>query len=148
MADGTVLNLGSGGNVLFDEDAGGGVHRAWTKIFLGIYGSNEGAVGTKNPLPDRTMCFGLNTTALASGTGTSPVVVKASSGFICSVLVTAAGSANLILYDNASAASGTIVGYVPSSATAGQIYQFMFPCANGITAGQSVGSVGGTVSWG
>jgi hypothetical protein len=86
--------------------------------------------------------------AVAAGAGTAAVVVKASKGYLKGVLVTATGSANLLLYDNASAASGTVIGFVPSTATLGQYFVTEMPATNGITAGQLSGTPAVTASFG
>ena len=82
-----------------------------------------------------------------SVTPTAQTVVKASMGRLCKVLVTVANGANAILiYDNASAASGTVVGIIPASAAVGSIYDFQMPCLNGITIAATVGAGTLTIS--
>jgi hypothetical protein len=66
----------------------------------------------------------------------SPTVVKASAGRLCRVLVTTTGSNPLVIYDNASAASGTIIGQLPVSPALG-CYQFDTPALLGITVAGS-----------
>jgi hypothetical protein len=78
------------------------------------------------------------------------VLVKVAPGRLCKVLVTTALSATaVIIYDNASAGSGTVIGYVPASATIGTVYDFQMPANNGIVIGQAAGlSTGGlTISF-
>lgn len=87
------------------------------------------------------------TRAVAAGTGTAPVVVKATPGILTTVVVTAAGSAQLNIYDNPSAASGTILAAIPASATVGQIFAVHMPANLGITAGQVSGSPAVTVAF-
>lgn len=90
---------------------------------------------------------GSQTAAIAAGTGTAAVVVKDTAGRLCKVLVTAAGSAALTFYDNASAATGTVIGVIPATAVAGDLYTLDIPAANGIVAGQVSGSPAATVSY-
>ncbi len=79
----------------------------------------------------------LNGTALQAGT-----VVKGAAGRLATVLVTVVTNAVITIYDNASAATGNIVGYIPSGATAGTIYNFNMPCAAGIYVAVSGGQTG------
>jgi len=67
-------------------------------------------------------------TALAAGV-TTTTVIKNVARKLYSVLVTVAGSNALTCYDNASAASGTIILIVPAGSTAGSIVSA--PGANG-----------------
>jgi len=73
------------------------------------------------------------------GTATFPVpgnsgvtVVRNSPGRLASVIVTTSGSAQLNIYDNATQASGTIIGAVPANAAVGSVYAFNSPAALGI----------------
>lgn len=75
-----------------------------------------------------------NTTAIPSAN--SLIVVKASKGRLAKVVITATGTGGPVnIYDNASAASGTILFAVPANAAAGTIYALDVPAANGITVG-------------
>jgi hypothetical protein len=68
----------------------------------------------------------------------SLTVVKASAGYLSGVIVSAAGTSQaMTIFDNASAASGTVIGVIPSGATAGQYFPFNMPAANGITCSGS-----------
>lgn len=95
-----------------------------------------------NPVP--VSDGGSQTMALAAAT---PAVVKAAAGCLCRVLVTTAGTGAGIFYDNASAASGTVIGYVPANAAIGTPYSFQMPAANGIYYGGAANSPALTVSW-
>lgn len=80
-----------------------------------------------------------NNDAVALGTTTAAQVIKASAGYLSGVLVTAVDTGNetaISIYDNASAASGTKIGYVPANAAVGSFWPFNMPAANGITAGK------------
>lgn len=75
------------------------------------------------------------------GTATYPVpsnngstVIRSSAGRLASVIVTTTGPAQLNIYDNASIASGTIIGAIPANAAVGSVYAFNSPAANGIVA--------------
>jgi hypothetical protein len=89
---------------------------------------------------------GSSTTTIAAGTN-SVTVVKASAGTLCKVLVTTLGTAAMNFFDNASAASGTIVGVVPASAAVGSLYEFHIPSVNGITASASASNPAVTISY-
>jgi|SRR5579871_5612384 len=94
-----------------------------------------------SPYDVPNLCSTLNTTG---GTSTASLnatgVVKAMPGKLCKILVTVALSAAAItIYDNAAAASGTIIGYIPASSGVGTLLTFDMPAENGIYA-----SFGGT----
>lgn len=69
---------------------------------------------------------------------TADGVVKASTGLLCSVLLTAGdgAAASIVLYDNASAASGAILATLKAAqgTTAQWSPGAAYPCANGIYA--------------
>lgn len=79
-------------------------------------------------------------------TNAADVVVKASAGRLCRVLVTTTGVTPLQIYDNATAGSGTIIGALPASPALG-IYDFQLPAANGITIKGSATNPAVTVSF-
>jgi hypothetical protein len=86
--------------------------------------------------------------AVAAGSGTANVALKAfGPGYVSGALVTATGSANLLIYDNPSAASGVVIGIIPSTATVGQYYPFNMVAYDGITAAQVNGSPAVTVGF-
>jgi hypothetical protein len=81
-------------------------------------------------------------------TFTSNQTVKAAPGILCSVLITTTtATAAIEIFDNATTNSGTIIGYIPSGATAGTVFVFNMPAANGITIGTSTGTGAFTVSY-
>lgn len=66
---------------------------------------------------------------------TATGAVKPSAGRLLKVVVTTAMSAAATtIYDNASAASGTILFVVPASAAVGNVYTIDLPAVNGIYA--------------
>lgn len=71
-------------------------------------------------------------TAVAAAT-VSDTVIKNETGVLVSVLVTAADSNPMEIYDNATTGSGTIIGLIPANAPAGSLISFQMPAANGIT---------------
>jgi hypothetical protein len=86
--------------------------------------------------------------AVAVAVTTAAQTVKQGAGRLCKVLVTAAGSSQaLTIYDNASQASGTIIGVIPSGASAGQVYDFQMPVVNGITCSGSSSNPAVTISF-
>lgn len=85
---------------------------------------------------------------VAVAVSSSATVVKSSAGFLSGVLVTAAGSSQaMTIYDNASTGSGTVIGIIPSGATAGTYYPFNMPAANGITCSGSSSNPAVTVAY-
>ena len=90
---------------------------------------------------------GSATVAIAASKSTV-TVVKASTGRLCRVLVTTAGTATTVsIFDNASAASGTIIGIFPGTAVAGTVYDFEMPAVNGITVGGAATNPAMTISY-
>lgn len=68
-------------------------------------------------------------------TGAANTVISAAPGRLCRVLVTTAGtgSGSVLIYDNATTNSGTVVGVIPATIAIGTYYTFDMPVANGIT---------------
>jgi hypothetical protein len=85
--------------------------------------------------------------AVAAGTTTAAGVIKAAPGFLSGALVTALGTAAISIYDHASAASGTVIGYVPANTAAGTFVPFNMPALLGITAGKVNNSPALTVAY-
>ncbi len=89
---------------------------------------------------------GSATKAIAAATS-AITVVKASAGRLCRVLITASGTGSVVIYDNASAASGTVIGITPANPALGTTYDFEMPAVNGITVAGSATLPGITVSF-
>ncbi len=89
---------------------------------------------------------GTNTTAIAAAT-VANTVIKAGSGRLARVLVTAVGTVNTLIYDNATTNSGTVIGIVKSTAAVGDIIELRIPAQSGITVGGSANNAGVTVVW-
>lgn len=83
--------------------------------------------------------------AIASAAGT--VVVSGAPSSLVTAVITAAGTASLTCYDNASAASGTVIAVTPATTSVGQIYSFNMPAANGITCSDPTSGPGVTLSY-
>ena len=63
-------------------------------------------------------------------------VIKAGPGRLLKVMVTTVtATAATTIYDNASAASGTILLVIPVAAAAGTVYDVNLPALNGLTVG-------------
>lgn len=87
-----------------------------------------------------------STAAVAANAGT--VVVKSSPGRLNKVLVTTAASTGVLtIYDNASAASGTVLAVVPASTAAGTLYSLDMPATNGITVSAPASCAAVTISY-
>lgn len=106
----------------------------FTRLTDGTDSSGIGAGG------DLWAGIGGSTTASVP-TGAANTVVKASAGRLCRVLVTTAGAGagNVLIYDNATTNSGTVIGILPATIAIGTFYIFDMPAANGITV-QNVAS--------
>lgn len=87
-----------------------------------------------------------NNTAIAAGV-TGDTVIKASPGHLARVLVTATGTANMLIYDNASAGSGVVIGIVKSTAVVGDYVDIQLPAGNGITVKGAATNAGVTIGW-
>lgn len=73
---------------------------------------------------------------------TATGVVKPSAGRLLKIIVTTVlGAGAVTVYDNASAASGTVLMVIPSTTAAGTVYDIQLPAVNGIYA--SFASTGG-----
>jgi hypothetical protein len=81
---------------------------------------------------------------LAAAAGT--VTIKAQPGRVCSITVTTTGSGLLVIYDNASAASGTILAALPASPALGR-YPVDMPALNGITVSSPASSPAVTIGY-
>lgn len=84
-------------------------------------------------------------TAIAAGVATD-TVIKASPGRLCRILVTTAGANALLVYDNATAGSGTVIGALAAAAAAG-IYDFQMPASAGITVKGNAANPAVTISY-
>ena len=87
------------------------------------------------------------TATIAAGAGTT--IVKAHSGRVRNVLVTAAGtgSGNVVVYDSVAAASGTILAEVPATVSNGMFYSFCMPAALGIVVSNPANGPALTISF-
>ena len=90
-------------------------------------GMSNGGVGVLN-----LNAGSATATPISAGT-VANTVVKSSSGTLVSVIVTTLGTNAMLIYDNATTNSGTIIGAVPASAAVGSIFTFAMPAINGIT---------------
>lgn len=93
-----------------------------------------------------TTTGGTNTVAIPATTSAN-TVVKASAGRLCKVLVTTVGTAAVLIYDNATTNSGTIIGSIAASAAVGTVVDFQMPAANGITVAGSATLPALTISY-
>lgn len=116
-----------------------------------VLGSSGVTIGNVNLNAGTATIGGINndgtqTTAIAAGAA-ADTVVKASAGRLAAVLVTATGTNAMLIFDNASGHTGTIIGYIPANATVGTIVVFKMPAANGITVQGNAANPGVTISW-
>jgi hypothetical protein len=77
--------------------------------------------------------------------GTSGLILNRP-GRLCRVYVLAAGSASTTFYDN-TAASGTTLFVVPSTAAQGDIFDIQIPAQKAISVGSPGGAADLNVSW-
>ena len=83
--------------------------------------------------------------AVASGSGT--VIIKAAPGRLCRIAVTVGGTVAFSVFDNASAASGTVPFASPTTTNLGTIFDVQMPAQNGITISNPASGPGLTISW-
>lgn len=104
--------------------------------------------GTANTVSDGTTGNVVLTQQLVEQGGVSYVsitaasagVVKAAAGRLVKVIVIALGTAAVSIYDNSTAASGTVIFTVPASAATGTIYPVDIPTISGIYVGGGANS--------
>jgi hypothetical protein len=89
---------------------------------------------------------GTTATAVAAGTATD-TVIKASVGRLCRILVTTAGTNAMMIYDNATAGSGKIIGATEANAVAGTVVNAQMPADNGITVDGHANNPAVTISF-
>lgn len=78
----------------------------------------------------------------------SLTVISATPVQFFTALVTTDGTAAMTFYDNASAASGTVVGAIPANAPIGSVFTFNMPTANGLVVSGNAANPAVTVSIG
>jgi hypothetical protein len=110
-----------------------------------ISGASVPAVAQVDGLGNVATPGGTATVAVAAGVATD-TVVKAASGRLCRILVTAVGTNPLSVWDNASGHTGTVIGQLAASAPIGS-YDFQLPAANGITVQGNAANPAITVSY-
>lgn len=89
---------------------------------------------------------GVTSTAIASG-HSADTVLSSNPGALGRVLVTTTNTNSMLLYDNASAGSGKVVGVIPANPTVGNLYTFKMPTQNGLTVAGNAANPGVTVSY-
>lgn len=93
-----------------------------------------------------TTSGGVTTVAITSGFATD-TVVKATPGRLCRVLVTTTNTNPMVIWDNASGHTGTIIGAFAASPTVGTVASFEMPAANGITVQGNAANPAVTISF-
>lgn len=87
-------------------------------------------------------------TVTAASIAAGNVPLRAGPGSYFKVLVVSANGANpVLIYDNAVTAAGTVLGVVPASAAAGNVYQFPVGYNFGVTIAQTAAAGALTISF-
>lgn len=104
-------------------------------------------LGSQGDLFEAQLLQAINETAVpvpAAQTGNQQI--KLGFGRLARILVTSVGTVAMTFYDNAAnAASGTVIGVIPSGAAVGTTIQIGFVCQFGIVAGGNAGNPAVTV---
>jgi hypothetical protein len=125
----------------------GAVVNPTTNLYY-VNGGDFSSQGGGNNLGVQWTTQGGSLTLPIAGAAAGPSVIKASAGRLARVLATTTGATTAItFYDNASACSGTIIGFLPATVAAGTVTDFSMPAANGITACGGTGSAAVSVSF-
>lgn len=116
-----------------------GTLELYTTIFepVGMFASQSGTWTVQQgntPATTPWLVTGSNNNGTQAANTAGNTVIKGSAGILQGCLVTATGTANLLIYDNASTNSGTVVAVIPSTATLGQLFPVNGWCKNGITS--------------
>jgi hypothetical protein len=74
-------------------------------------------------------------------------IVKAAPGRVCRLVITAAGTTALTIFDNASTNSGTVLFATPASTVVGTIYDIQMPAQNGIVVQNTASGPAATLSF-
>jgi hypothetical protein len=120
---------------------------------VSIYGIGNGSNGDTNMkmAADGTVIVnddGIVTTAIAAGVTTDTVVQSFPNRRLVSILVTTLGTNAMLIYDNASAGSGKVIGVVPASSPVNGIpLTPRMPAALGITVKGNAANPGVTISY-
>lgn len=93
------------------------------------------------------VAIGGTTTVSVPGNSGVVVVRATPGGRLASAIVWGTGASQLNIYDNASQASGTILGAVPANAAVGSVYSFNAPSAVGIVANSVAGCCSVTICY-
>ncbi len=126
-------NLAVGDVLTFDIPMANGivVKQVNNSAALTVYYTEDlvtGAVTDKAELITNGGQFNSKHAAGSSGAGAA----LATPGRLCKISVITSGSAATLIYDNASAASGTLLYSVKANPTVGTVIDLNLPCANGI----------------
>lgn len=141
MAEGSLaVTEGSGRNIAVYTDSSGNYRQV---IVLGD------EAGTTAEVPNGVLLTsnGGNDYAVVAASTATNTVVRTGTGRLCKVLITTLGTAAVTFYDNASAASGNVIGYIPASAAAGTVYDFNLPHTSGIVASGNANNPGMTITF-
>jgi hypothetical protein len=92
------------------------------------------------------VCIGGTTSLMVIPTALT--VVKGAPGYLHRVLLTTVNGGNdILIYDNASAASGNIIGIVPAATAKGAMLVFEMNASNGITIAATAGAAQITIGY-
>jgi hypothetical protein len=93
------------------------------------------------------MAKSTTTAQIPAGASTTTLLVSAGRLGQVVVLATGTGSGGVLFFDNNSAGTGNVVGYVPANAAAGTVVTFDMPLANGLTVVNVANGPALAVAW-
>jgi hypothetical protein len=139
MADNTVLNIGTGGDTIANEDVGG-VKFPVTKITLGAHGTNSGPVAVTNPLPvnQKPVASSLFSPSISADFGSNTThLISAATNNILSLCVTNSNASTRYFQLHMTGTGGVPTGgEVP-------VYSFLVPSNSTIMLGSDFFTLAG-----
>jgi hypothetical protein len=104
----------------------------WTPLGVAAYADRIATTSDAQTGVKMVMVGGGYPAFIPAGQNTA-LVIKATPGTVVQALITSTGSTSVTCYDNASAASGNIIGVTPAATTIGQTFAWNYQALNGIT---------------
>jgi hypothetical protein len=158
LADGSDVTIGAKADAAAGTDAGAASLIALFKRFLAKVTAYAADIATLVTNTTGLATAGASLTVLSTkavkknaavpaGAGAGVQVIRAGAGELHSVLVTAAGTADLSIYDHATLGQGTKIGFIPANTVAGTSFIIQGGAMLGIVAGRAANTPAVTVTY-